>query len=47
MEYNIIYLYHNGYIYCEICKVMYDFLQAGIFANQQLVQLLEPKGYAS
>ena len=39
-------LAHNGYIYCEIWKGMYGLPQADILANQQLVQRLEPKGYA-
>ena len=45
MEYNLMNLDHNGYIYCEIWKGMYGLLQAGILVNQKLVQLLEPKGY--
>ena len=44
MEYNLVNLAHNGYIYCEIWKVMYVLLQAVIIVNQQLVQQLEPKG---
>ena len=39
-------LAHNGYIYCEIWKVMYGLPQAVIIANEKLVQRLEPKGYS-
>ena len=45
MEYNLMNLTHNGYIYCEIRKRMYGLPQAGILYNQQLFTLLEPKGY--
>ena len=46
MEYNLMNLDHNGYIYCGVWKRMYGLLQAGIIANQKLVQRLEPKGYS-
>ena len=39
-------LSQNGYIYCENCKVKYGLPQSGVLANQQLVQLLDPKGCA-
>ena len=46
MEYNLINIAHNGYIYCEIWKGMYCLPKAGILANHQLVRRLEPKGYS-
>ena len=39
-------LSQNGYIYCEIWKVIYGLPQAGIIINQQLVRRVESKGYA-
>ena len=46
LEYNLMSLAHNGYVYCEIWKLMCGIPQAGIFSNKQLVQQLETKGYA-
>ena len=40
LEYNLVNLAHNGYVYCEIWKGMYGLLMVGILANQQLVQIL-------
>ena len=37
LEYNLINLAHNGYVYCEIWKGIYAPPQAGILANQQQV----------
>ena len=37
MEYNVMNLAHNGYIYCEIWKGIYGLPQASILENQQLV----------
>ena len=45
-EYNLETIAHNGYIYCEIRKVIYGLPQAGILANQQMVRILEPQGYS-
>ena len=45
LEYKLMNLEHNGYVYCEIWKGMYGLPQAGIFANQKLSRRLEPKGY--
>ena len=33
IEYKLINIAHNRYIYCEIWKGMYDLPQSGIFAN--------------
>ena len=33
MEYNLMNLTHNGYIYCKIWKGIYGLPQAGILAN--------------
>ena len=46
MEHKLMNLAHNGYVYCEIWKEMYGLLQAGILANEKIVQRLEPKGYS-
>ena len=46
MEYNLMNLARNGYIYCEILKVIYGLTQAGILASQQQVRRLETKGYS-
>ena len=35
----------NGYVYIEIQRGMYRLTQAGILANNQLTERLEPKGY--
>ena len=46
LEYNLMNLSHNEYVYFEMRKVVYGLLKAGILVNQQLVQRLEPKVYA-
>ena len=44
-QYNLLTLVSNGYLYIEIQRGIYGLPQAGIFANNQLIKLLEPKGY--
>ena len=46
LEYNLMGLAHNGYVYYKIWKRTYGLPQAGILSNQQLIWRLEPKGYA-
>ena len=47
LEYNLMNLSHNEYVYFEMRKVVYGLPQAGILVNQQLVQRLETKVYAT
>ena len=45
-EYNVDALDENdGYVYCEIRKVMYGLKEAGIIAYQKLVKNLAPYRY--
>lgn len=45
-QYDLRPLVHNGYVYIEIRRGMYGLPQAGIIANNQLVERLAPFGYA-
>jgi hypothetical protein len=45
-QYNLRPLFHNGYVYVEIRRGMYGLPQAGRIANDQLIALLKPHGYA-
>ena len=44
-QYTLLPLVRNGYVYIEIQRGMYGLPQAGILANNQLTERLEPKGY--
>ena len=44
-QYNLLPLVRNSYVYIEIQRGIYGIPQAGILANNQLTERLEPKGY--
>ena len=44
--YNLLGIFHNGYLYCEIQQGMYGIPQAGKLAYNQLFCQLNPHGYA-
>ena len=44
-QYNLLPHIKDEYVYLEICKVIYGLPQAGILANKQLCENLEPEGY--
>ena len=44
--YNLLGLVHNGYVYCEIQRGVYEIPQAGKLAYNQLVRKLETHSYA-
>jgi len=46
LQYNLLPLVHNGYVYMEIRQGMYGLPQAGILANQLLAKCLTIHGYA-
>jgi hypothetical protein len=43
--FNLLPLVNNGHVFVEICRGMYGLPQAGHLANNQLIQLLAPRGY--
>jgi hypothetical protein len=45
IQYNLLPLVHNSYVYMEIRKGMYGLPQAGILANKKLTKHLAPYGY--
>jgi hypothetical protein len=45
IQYNLLPLVHDGYVYMEIRKGMYGFPQAGILGNKKLTKHLAPYGY--
>jgi hypothetical protein len=45
-EYNLHSLAHNGYLYVEVRKGMYDLPQAGLLANILLAKRLAKHGYS-
>ena len=44
-KYNMLPLVRNGFIYLDICKVVYGFPQVGCLSNYLLTKILSPKGY--
>jgi hypothetical protein len=46
IEYDLLPLVHNGFVYAECHKGMYGLPQAGRIANNRLTAFLAPKGYA-
>ena len=44
-QYNLLPSVRNGCVYIEIQRGMYGLPQAGLLANNQLTERLEPKGY--
>ena len=45
IEYNLLSIAHNGYVFVEISKGMYGLKEAGIIAFKRLVANLAPHGY--